>query len=45
MKKSKVALDLSYNNRSAETPFEISTIACKDNYLLVGGTMSVLVKL
>ncbi|RGB38076.1 hypothetical protein C1646_693058 [Rhizophagus diaphanus] len=37
MKKSKVALDLSYNNRSAETPFEISTIACKYNYLLVGG--------
>ncbi|CAG8603122.1 4329_t:CDS:10 [Funneliformis mosseae] len=37
MKKSKVALDLNNNNRSAETLFEISTIACKDNYLLVGG--------
>ncbi|KAF0400794.1 WD40 repeat-like protein [Gigaspora margarita] len=37
MKTSKVALDLNYNNRNAETPFEISTIACKDNYLLVGG--------
>ncbi|CAI2193801.1 2524_t:CDS:10, partial [Funneliformis geosporum] len=37
MKKSKVALDLNDNNRSVETLFEISTIACKDNFLLVGG--------
>ncbi|RHZ79609.1 hypothetical protein Glove_143g62 [Diversispora epigaea] len=37
MKNSDVALDLSLNNRNAETIFEISTFACKDNYLLVGG--------
>lgn len=37
MKKSNVALDLSLNNRNAETLFEISTFACKDDYLLVGG--------
>ncbi|CAG8749913.1 18354_t:CDS:10, partial [Acaulospora morrowiae] len=37
MMKSQPALDLNYNNRNVETPFEISTFACKYNCLLVGG--------